>query len=77
MKNKGNAHETLSLFFKIDGVPPKMVMDGSKDQTLGSSRNKIQEADFHIAQMEPYSPCQLHAEGTIKYPKKGACRKIF
>ena len=23
MKNKGNAHETLSLLFKRDGVPPK------------------------------------------------------
>ena len=28
MKNKGDAHETLPLFFKRDGVPPKMVMDG-------------------------------------------------
>ena len=28
MKKKGGAHETLSLFFKRDGVPPKMVMDG-------------------------------------------------
>ena len=26
IKNKGDAHETLSLFFKRDGFPPKMVM---------------------------------------------------
>ena len=35
MKSKGDAHENLSLFFKRDGVPPKMVMDVSEDQTLG------------------------------------------
>ena len=38
MKKKGDVHEKLSLFFKRDGVLPKMVMDGSKDQTLGSFR---------------------------------------
>ena len=30
MKNKVDAHETLSLFFKRDGVPPKMVTVRSK-----------------------------------------------
>ena len=28
MKNKGDTHKTFSLLFKIDDVPPKMVMDG-------------------------------------------------
>ena len=32
---EGDAHEILSLFFNIDGVNPKMVMDGSNEQTLG------------------------------------------
>ena len=27
MNRKGDANETLPLFFKRDGVPPKMVMD--------------------------------------------------
>ena len=40
MKNKGDVHETLSLLFKRDGVPPMMVMDGSKEQKLGSFRRK-------------------------------------
>ena len=35
MKNKGDAHETLSLFFKRASVLPKMVMYGSKEHTLG------------------------------------------
>jgi hypothetical protein len=38
MKRKGEAHETLSLLFHRDGVPPTMVTDGSKEQTLGDFR---------------------------------------
>ena len=49
-KRKGDEHETLYLFFKRDGVPHKMVMDGSKEKTLGSFRKKCQGADFHIKQ---------------------------
>ena len=45
MKRKVDAHETLSLLFNRYGVPPKMVMDGSKEQTLGSFRKECQEAD--------------------------------
>jgi hypothetical protein len=33
MKHKGDAHETLSLFFQRNGVPPTMVTDDSKEQT--------------------------------------------
>ena len=47
MKHKGEAHETLSLLFHRDGVPPAMVTDGSKEQTLGDFRRKLQEADCH------------------------------
>ena len=76
MKRKGDAYETLSLFFKRDVVPPKTVMDASKEQTLGSFRKKCQEADFHIKQTEPYSPWQLQSEGTIRDMKKGDGRKM-
>ncbi len=31
MKHKGDAHETLSLVFRRDGVPPTMVTDDSKE----------------------------------------------
>ena len=47
MKRKGNAHENLHLLFKEDGVPPKKVMDGSKEKPLGLFRKNYQEADFH------------------------------
>ena len=42
MKRKGDTHETLYLFIKIDVVPPKMVMGGSKEQSLGLFRKKCQ-----------------------------------
>jgi hypothetical protein len=32
MKQKGNAHDTLSFVFQRDGFPPKIMMDGSKEQ---------------------------------------------
>jgi hypothetical protein len=35
MKRKGDAHETLSLVFQRDSVPPAMVTDDSKEQTKG------------------------------------------
>ena len=40
MKNEEDKNETLSLLFKRDGVPPKMAMDGSQEQALGSFRKK-------------------------------------
>jgi hypothetical protein len=48
MKRKGDAHEALSLLFHCNGVPPVMVMDGSKEQTLGDFRQKLKEADCHL-----------------------------
>ncbi len=33
MRGKEDAHETLSLVFQCDGVPPTMVTDDSKEQT--------------------------------------------
>ena len=56
MAKKGDAHETLYLLFRRDGVPPEMIMDGSKEQTLGNFNNKLKEANFHLKQTDPYSP---------------------
>ncbi len=35
MKLKGDAHETLSLVFQRNGVPPTMVTNDSKVQAKG------------------------------------------
>ena len=34
-KKKRDAHHGLSLMAAQDGVPPHLIMDGSKEQTLG------------------------------------------
>ena len=56
MKLKSEAHETPALLFKRDGVPPKIVVDNSKEQTLGRFKKKCKEADCHLVTTEPYCP---------------------
>ena len=65
MKKKSKAHEALSLLAQRDGVPPVIIMDGAKEQTMGEFRRKAREMGVHIRQTEPYSPWQNAAEGAI------------
>ena len=76
MKKKSKAQKTLSLLFQRYGVPLSMIMDGSKDQTLGKFKNKCQEDSCHIRQTEPHSPYQNAVESSIRELKKGAGRKM-
>jgi hypothetical protein len=77
MTRNGEAHETLSLLFHCDGVPPTMVLDGSKEQCKGDFKRKLHEADCHASQTEPYSPWQQAAEGCIRELKRGVSRKML
>ena len=72
MAKKGDAHEALSLLFQRDGVPPKMISDGSKEQNLGVFKRKVTEAGCHLRQTEPESPWQMAAEGGIRELKRGS-----
>jgi hypothetical protein len=76
MKRKSEAHKTLSLVFHRDGVPPTMVVDDSKEQTLGEFEQKLREADCHHRVTEPYSPWQQAAECCIHKLKHGPSRKM-
>jgi len=40
LKTNSKAHKALSILAKRDGVPDTMVVDGSKEQTLGEFRKK-------------------------------------
>jgi hypothetical protein len=71
MKRKGGAHKTLSLVFHSDGVPPTMVVEDSKEQTLGEFRQKLREVDCHHQVTEPYSPWQQATEGCIRELRRG------
>ena len=77
MRLKKHDHETLSLIFKRDGVPPNIVVDNSKEQTLGKFAKKCREADCHLVTTEPYSPWMQAAEGCIKQTKLGSYRKML
>ena len=76
MKKKSDAHEGLSAMAHGDGVPPLIVMDGAKEQTMGEFRRKARQMGIHVKQTEPYSPWQNAAEGAIREVKRGAGRKM-
>jgi len=76
MKLKSDAHDSLSLLFQRDGIPPKMIMDGSKKQTLGRFKRKCQDAECRTKQTEPYSLWQNAAESAIRVLKKAAGWKM-
>jgi transposase len=76
MGKKSDAHEALSLLFARDGVPSKLIIDGSKEQIAGNFKRKCREAGCHVRTTEPYSPWSNAAEGTIRELKRGAGRKM-
>ena len=76
MKKNSDAAYTVDLLIHCDGVPTKMIMDGSKEQILGRFRKKCQVVSVHMKQMEPHSPWQNAAEGAICDLKKASGRKM-
>jgi hypothetical protein len=77
MKTKGEAHEGLSLLLQRDGAPPKMIMDGAKEQISGEFKRKCKQAQIHRKQIEPLTPQSNAAETAIKELKNGTARKMF
>ncbi len=63
--------------FQREGVPPLMVMDGSKEQTLGKFCQKLCDTGCKRKITEPFSPWQNAAECRIKDLKKGTGRKLL
>jgi hypothetical protein len=77
MKQKGKAHETLSLLSHRDGVPSTMELNGLKEQCQGNFKHKLCKADCHSRQTEPYSLWQQAAEGCIRELKWGITQKMI
>ena len=77
MKLKSEAHEYMSMLFKHDGVPPNIVFNNSKDQSLDKFYSKYCEADCHIVNTNPYYPWMMAAEGCIKHLNQGSSRKML
>ncbi len=67
----------LLLMFKHDGVSPKMILDGSKEQVKGVFRGKLKEVNCHMHITESYSPWQQAAKGCIcKLKCRVSCKMI-
>ena len=77
MKLKSEAHEYSSMLFERDCVPPKIVVDNSKDQSLGKFASKCRKADFHFVIGDPYYPLMMDAKVCIKHLKQGLSRKML
>jgi hypothetical protein len=76
MRTRGEAHHCLSLLFHEIGVPDKMVMDGSKEQTQGEFRKKLRDAGCYVHQTEPYTPWSDRAELAIRELKRKTRRQM-
>ena len=76
MAKKMDSHATLHLLFQRDGVTPKNIVVGSKEQTLGDFKRKVVEAGCYLRQTEPESPWKVATEGIICERKRGSGRKI-
>jgi hypothetical protein len=54
-----------------------MVMDGSKEKTLGDFRRKCREASGHIKQTEPHLPWMNAAENGVRELKKASAWQML
>ena len=77
MQKKSDAHKMFSVLFQHDGVSPAMVMDGSKEQTLGNFHRKLLEADCQKREIEPHSTWLNAAELNIRELKRGSSYKML
>jgi hypothetical protein len=67
----------LLLMFKCDGVLPKMILDGSKEQVKGVFKRKLIGVNCHMHITEPYPPWQQAAEACIHKLKHGVSCKMI
>jgi len=65
MTRKINALFALDRLFKHEGVPPEMIMDGSKEQNLGDFACKLRDAGCHKKQIGLHLPWMNLSEGKI------------
>ena len=66
MQKKSEAHDTLSMIFKCDGVTPKMVVQNSKGKSLGEFSRKCRETDCRLVNNELFLTWSQIAEDCIR-----------
>ena len=70
MAQISEAHNTPSLIFKSDGVLPKMVVDKSKEKSLGAFARKCREDECYLIKSKPNSTWSQMSEGCIRKLKR-------
>ena len=77
MTKKSNTPFALDRLFRHEGVPPEMIVDGSKGENLGDFARKLRDSGCYRKQIEPHSPCMNLCEGEIRELKRGSTRKML
>ena len=76
MASKSDTPGTLQDLLKDIGVPARLILDNSLEQTKGEFRKLARDAGIRIIQTEPYSPWQNRAELAIRELKKATRRRM-
>ncbi len=77
IKLKSGVYQSLSMLFKHDDISQKIVVDNSKEQSLGIFGKKCCQSDYHLINIEPYSLWIQATEGCIHKFKRKSSRKIL
>ena len=77
MASRSKAHETSSLLFLRDGVPPTCICYNARELVQGEFHQKLKETVCHLKQLEPYTLWSNAAEREIQELKKGAVCKLL
>ena len=74
---RSEAHETLSLLFARDCVPPANIHDDAQEIVQGKFYQKLKEAACPLKQLEPYTPWSNAAEREVKELNKEVSCKLL
>ena len=75
--SRSEAHETLSLLYVKDGVPPTCIYNNARELIQRKFHQKLKNAACHLKELEPYTPWSKAGEREIKELKKGAGYKML
>ena len=70
MASRRKAHETSSLLFKWDGVPPVCICDTAVAMIQCKFYQKLKDAACQLKQLEPYTPWSNTTEGLKSLRKR-------
>ena len=77
MSSRREEHETLSLPFVRDLVPPACRDNNTKEVIQGKFYQNWKDAAHQLKELGPYSPWSNATEKEIKKVKRGACHKLL